>query len=293
MAGGDQEAARQSVRAKIMSLERGRGNDPSRLLKWSLRLGSFAALALSWELLARVANSLLVPTFTETLAALVRLLMTSRLWGALWISNQAMALGFGLAAVTGVAVGFLMGRWRAAERFLEPYLSILLVMPMSAVIPIIIMATGLGLASRVMVVFSFAFATIAINTRAGVRMIEPSWIEMTRAFGATERQLWLAILLRGASPAVLMGLRLGLIRAVSGMITMELLLIAVGVGRLILHFQGNLEAAEMYAIVIVVIAEAVLLTQICQRFEVSRFTKYSDRQRYSRAASWADQAVAE
>jgi ABC-type nitrate/sulfonate/bicarbonate transport system permease component len=264
----------------MMGPEHGTGNDSSRIWKWSLRLGVSVALALGWEFLAHRVNSLLVPTFTETLAALVRLLMTSQLWGALWISNQAMALGFGLAAITGIGLGFLMGRWRAAERFSEPYLSILLVTPMSAVIPIIIMATGLGLLSRVMIVFSFAFVTIAINTRAGVRMVEPSWIEMTRAFGATERQLWFTTLLRGARPAILMGLRLGLIRAVAGMITMELLLIAVGVGRLILDFQGYFEAAEMYAVVIVVIAEAVILTQLCHRLEL-------------RATPWAEQVVVE
>ena len=73
---------------------------------------------------------------------------------------------------------------------------------------------------------------------------------------------------------------MGLIRAVSGMITMELLLIAVGLGRLILDFQGYFEAANMYAVVIVVVAEAVILTQLCRRLEI-------------RAAPWAGQAVVE
>ena len=150
-----------------MVLERRRGNLSSRIWRWGLRIGSFVVLALGWQLLAHKIHSLLVPTFTETLAALARLLMTSQLWEALWISNQAMVLGFSLAAIAGISLGFLMGRWPAAERLLDPYLSILLVTPMSAVIPIIIMATGLGLVSRVMVVFSFAVVTITINTRAG------------------------------------------------------------------------------------------------------------------------------
>lgn len=252
----------------------------SRIWKWSLRFGLFVALALGWELLAPRAHSLLVPTFTETLAALARLLRTSQLWQALWVSNQAMMLGFGVAAITGISLGLLMGRWRTADNFIDPYLSILLVTPMSAVIPIIIMATGVGLVSRVLAVFLFTLATITINTRAGLRMIEPGWIEMTRAFGATERQLWCKVLLRGARPAILMGLRLGLIRAVSGMITIELLLIAVGVGRLILDYQGYFEAGNMYAAVIVVIAEAVFLAQLCQRFE-------------GRAVPWTGQVVTE
>jgi ABC-type nitrate/sulfonate/bicarbonate transport system permease component len=252
---------------EIMNIEPGTGNGLSGMWKWSLRLGSFAALAIVWELLARNVNNLLMPTFTATLAALVRLLMTRRLWEALWLSNQAMVLGFTLAALFGISIGLLMGRYRRAEKIINPYLSILLVTPMSAVIPILVMALGLGLVSRVIVVFSFAFVTITVNTRAGVRMIEPGWLEMARAFGSTERQLWLKILLRGSLPAILTGLRLGLNRAISGMIAMELLLIAVGIGRLILDFQGYFEAANLYATVVVIIIEAVILTQLCQQFE--------------------------
>lgn len=261
-----------------MSIEPGVGKHSSGVWKWSLRLGSFVGLAFVWELLARRVDSLLMPTFTATLAALLRLLMSGQLWQALWLSNQAMLLGFTLATLCGIPIGFLIGRYRTAERLLDPYLSILLVTPMSAVIPILVMAMGLGLPARVMVVFSFAFATIIINTRAGVRMVEPGWLEMARAFGGTERQLWLKILLRGALPAILTGLRLGLNRAISGMIAMELLLIAVGVGRLILDFQGAFEAANLYATVAVILAEAVILTQLCLRLE-------------RRATPWAGQAV--
>ncbi len=263
-----------------MSIEPGAENHSPGMWKWSLRLGSLVVLALSWQLLAASVDSLLMPTFTETLAALLRLLVTTQLWQALWISNQAMLLGFALAAISGISLGLVMGRYRTAEKLIDPYLSILLVTPMSAVIPIVVMATGLGLVSRVLVVFSFAFVTIIVNTRAGVRMIEPGWIEMTRAFGGTERQLWRKILLRGALPAILTGLRLGLNRAISGMITMELLLIAVGMGRLILDFQGYFEAANLYATVVVIIAEAIILTQLCQHLE-------------RRAAPWAGQVVSQ
>ena len=251
-----------------MRLAHGSGSDSSRMWKWCLRLGSLAALAAGWQLLAQRTHSLLVPSFTETLAALLRLLTTSQLWEALLISNLAMVLGFVLAAMVGVTIGFVMGRWRVADEFIDPYLNILLVTPMSAAIPIVIMVLGLGLVSRVLVVFTFSFVTITVNTRAGLRMIEPDWIEMTRAFGGTERQLWLKVFSRGARPAIMMGLRLGLIRAVAGMITMELLLMAVGVGRLILDFQANFEAGAMYATVFVVIAEAVLLARLCQRLEM-------------------------
>jgi NitT/TauT family transport system permease protein len=206
--------------------------------------------------------------------ALVRMLFSDELWVAVWTSNQAMVLGFALAAGVGIPLGFLMGRWRAAERCLDPYLSILLVTPKSALIPIVIMAAGLGLLSRVLVTFSFAVVVITVNVRAGLRLIDPSLIEMARSFGANEGQLWRKVFMRGAFPAILTGLRLGLARSVSGMITVELLLVALGVGRLILYYQGTFEAASLYATVLVVVAEAVALLQVSRWFE-RRMTRWA------------------
>jgi NitT/TauT family transport system permease protein len=227
----------------------------------TLRLLSPLLVALVWELGARRLDSLLLPTFLETLAALGRLLTTRELWQALWQSNQAMLLGFALAAVVGVLTGLVMGRWRLAEQYLDPYLSILIAVPKAALIPIVIMAFGLGLTSRVLITFTFAVVVITVNVRAGLRLLEPSWVEMARSFSASERQLWSKILIPGALPAILTGLRLGVTRAITGMITVELLLVAVGIGRLILDFQGTFDSAGLYATILVVIAEAVLVLQ--------------------------------
>jgi NitT/TauT family transport system permease protein len=252
---------------------------PERTLKLTIRLGSLIAFALGWEWAARRIDSLLLPGFFETAKALLELVASRVLWNALWVSNQAMVLGFLLGVVLGVPLGLLMGRWRPAERAVDPYLSILLATPMSALIPIIIMATGLGIASRVLIVFSFAFVVIAVNTRAGLRMLDPGWMEMAHSFGATEAQMWRRVLLPGALPAILTGLRLGLARAISGMLMVELVLLALGVGRLILDFQATFEAAQLYATVLVIIAEAVLLMQGCKWLE-------------RRAAPWSGQAAA-
>lgn len=232
-----------------------------------MRIGSLIVFALAWEALAHRLHSLLLPSFTETMMALGQLLPTRGLWEALWVSNQAMVLGFGLAALVGIPLGFLMGRQRTVEKFVDPYLNILLVTPMAALIPIIILAIGLGLISRVLIVFSFAVVVIVVNTRAGLRTMDASWIEMAQAFGATERQLWSKVLLRGALPALLSGLRLGLIRSVSGMITVELLLLALGIGRMILDFQGGFESANLYATILVVVLEAVALMQLLRWLE--------------------------
>jgi len=243
-----------------------------------LRIVPLAIFALGWELVARRLNSLLLPRFSATIAALLQLVTSRPLWEAMWISNQAMVLGFMLASLLGILLGLLIGRWRAAERFLDPYLTILLVTPKSALLPLVIMAAGLGLVSRVLVTFTYAVVVIMVTVRAGVRTIDPDWIEMARSFGASEGQVWRKVLLRGALPAILTGLRLGLARAVTGMIMLELTFIALGLGRLLLGFEEAFDSASLYATVLVIVGEAVVLLSLSERLE-------------RRMAPWSGQAM--
>jgi ABC-type nitrate/sulfonate/bicarbonate transport system permease component len=243
------------VRVGVRSVNRDR--------EWRLGLGAASLLAVAavWQVAALMVRSLLLPTFTDTIAACARLAASRDLWQALWVSNQAAALGFLSAGVVGIAIGLVTGRWRLAEQMVDPYLNILLAVPKAALIPVLIMATGLGLLSRVLVVFSFSVVSVAVNTRAGLRLVDRSVIEMAHSFGANEMQLWRKVLLPAALPGIIAGLRIGLIRSVSAMITVELLLLALGVGRLIMTYQDSFQASNLYATALFVVAEALLLTQ--------------------------------
>ncbi|MEX0788757.1 MAG: ABC transporter permease subunit [Anaerolineales bacterium] len=236
-------------------------------LKWGLRLLSLTVFLVVWEGLGRSLDSLLLPTASETIATLVRLTGTGELWQALWLSNQALVMGYLAALVMAIPLGLAIGRWRKFEKPIDLYLNLFLVTPVSALIPLFIMALGLGTVARAAVVFVFSAPIVAVNTRAGLRGIDPRLIEMARSFLATEMQLWRKVLLPGALPAVISGVRLGLARAISGMVAVELLLISVGLGRLILRYQADFEAASVYAVVLVVLAEAVLLIGLLRLLE--------------------------
>ena len=235
--------------------------------RWLPRVVSALVLIALWELLARWVRGLLFPTFTQTVAAAVQVLPSPQFWSALRVSHEALVIGFAAAAVAGIGAGLTMGRWPAADAFIDPYLAILLVTPMSALIPVVILALGLDLLARVVVVVVFAVAVVAVNTRTGVRTLHTGWLEMARSFGASERQLWWSIVLPGALPAIMTGLRLGLGRAFTGMIAVELLLVAVGIGRLILEFQGAFESGAVYAVILFLVVESVALLRLLRYFE--------------------------
>jgi ABC-type nitrate/sulfonate/bicarbonate transport system permease component len=90
---------------------------------------------------------------------------------------------------------------------------------------------------------------------------------MAKVFGATHAQEWSKVLLPGAAPGIMAGVRLGLARAIEGMVVVELLLVAVGIGRLLLDYQGRFDAPHVYAVILVVMAESALLSLAGRRLE--------------------------
>jgi ABC-type nitrate/sulfonate/bicarbonate transport system permease component len=234
---------------------------------WTLRIAGGLAIAVVWEIGGRRSRSLLFPSFSETLTALYALLFSGDLWTALWASNAALAVGFSASLIGGIPLGLALGRWTRIDRWIDPYVTLLLVLPTTALIPIVFMLGGLGLVARAVVVCVFSLPVVATCSRASVQQVEPRLLDMARSFGATPWQEWRTVLLPAATPGVMTGVRLGLARAVEGMIVVELLLVAVGIGRLLLDFQGRFEAASVYAVILVVMAEAMVLTDIGRRLE--------------------------
>jgi len=234
------------------------------------RLIALAIFGAIWEWYALTHKSILVPSFTATMAALPGLITSGELWERMWVSNQALILGFALSCVIGIPIGLLLGRFHRAERFANLYINILLVTPMAAIIPIILMSTGIrdgALVSRVILVILFTFVMLIVNSRAGVRQVDPSVIEMARCFGASELQIWRRVLLPGSIPAVMAGVRIGLGRAVTGMVIIELLLVAVGLGNLVQRYEARMQGDLLYALVIIIVAEALLLIQAARWLE--------------------------
>jgi NitT/TauT family transport system permease protein len=200
-----------------------------------------------------------IPTVPMFLASVGQQLAFSTFWSAIVTSETALALGFGAAVVLGIPVGLAAGRARAIEDVIDPYLSIAIITPMAIVMPIILMIFGLTFTARTVVVFIFAFPFVVVPVRAGVLTIAPELWEMCRSYGASELQLWWELLLPGTLPSMVSGLRQGLAHGFSGMILVELLLLAVGVGKLLLQYQATFDYAAIFAVVFLLVCESWLL----------------------------------
>lgn len=229
---------------------------------WTYRLLTLLLFLAAWQAYAELSGGLLVPTVPETAVALAEMLISPELWSALYVSNQALVLGFGLSVVLGIPIGILLGRFPTTEKYLNVYLNIALVTPLAAIIPLLVMAVGFGLTARVILVTLFGIIMVIVNARAGVRQVDPSLIQMARSFGASEATIWRRVLIPGSMPAIMTGLRLGLSRAITGMVIVELLMVSVALGKMILQYRGLFQAPDLYAVIIVIVAEALILISL-------------------------------
>src|SRR5437870_4347105 len=131
--------------------------------------------------------------------------------------------GFGLGAVAGVVLGLLMGRSRWAEDLLVPIVSVANPVPGLAYAPLFVIWFGLGNLPAILLVGFSATFPIAVNTWTGVRAVKEIWIRSALAMGARERQMFRKVILPGALPYVMTGLRLGLARAWRVLVAVEML----------------------------------------------------------------------
>jgi ABC-type nitrate/sulfonate/bicarbonate transport system permease component len=227
----------------------------------------FVAFAAAWQIYGTWFGGLLVPTFTETVVAFGELMVDPEFWDAFLISNQALVLGFISAVVIGIPVGVLLGRFRLLERLTDVWVNILLVTPMAAIIPLLVMSVGFGLLSRVILVTIFAVVMVIVNVRSGVRQVDPSLIQMARSYGANEFQIWTRVLIPGALPSIMTGVRLALGRAVTGMVIVELLMVSLALGGLILEYRGRFDGPHLYATIVAILIEALVLIGLARWLE--------------------------
>jgi ABC-type nitrate/sulfonate/bicarbonate transport system permease component len=225
---------------------------------------SILSLAVLWEVTGRIMDSTLIPPLSRIGAAWWKLLASGKLAANLTLSLTTLAAGFFLAVAIGIVIGLLMGRFRAVEHFLDLYVNVLMSAPTTAFVPVLIMWFGLGVESRIAVVFLFAVFVIIINTMTGVKQVDSVLVEMARSFGAKEIEIFFKIILPAAMPAIMAGVRLGMGRAVKGMVTAEMLLTLTGIGAMIMQYGSSFATDSLFAVILTILIIAMITMRAVQ-----------------------------
>lgn len=233
----------------------------------ALPLVVLALLVIAWQSYASRAGNFLMPRPMRFVQAIPDVLTSGAAWSAIGTSDISLVIGYGLAVVVGIPVGLAMSRSRLLDRVLGPYLDIAIVVPMAVLMPVVLMALGLTRRAQVAVIVLFAVPFIVVATRDGARTLRREWTEMARVFGANEVQLWRRVLLPGSVGAIVAGLRLGFAQALTGLVTVELTLIALGIGKQIIVFRSHFQSAQLFAFVALLMVQSVLFLGVLRLLE--------------------------
>ncbi len=193
----------------------------------SLRRGALSLIAVAtlYEMVAR--SGYFAPALMPPLGAVAQTLLASILDGSMLHHAAAtlyrVVVGFGFAVAVGLPLGVAMGRFRPVEQFVLPLSSALMPIPSLAWVPVFILWFGLGNTVTILIVFYAALFPMLLNTWSGVRSVNPIWLRAAGAMGANERAMFWKVIIPGASPFIITGLRQSFLRSWIAVIGAEML----------------------------------------------------------------------
>jgi len=160
------------------------------------------------------------------------------------------AYGFSTACVIGIPLGYLMGMHKWLEEWMDPWIATLYSIPIITFVPLIIIWFGIGMLSKVVVVFKITIVELILNTAAGVKTIDPLWLEVSQSLRLTRWQTTYKIRLPAALPFIVTGMRLGVGRALLGVIAAELLASNAGLGYLLRDASETWDSPKLFVTVL-------------------------------------------
>lgn len=229
-----------------------------------------------WELVVQlgiIKRVLLSSPSVIATTAVNDLLITRELWPHLFQSSQQFVLGLGLALLTGVPLGLALGLFRRLNYFLDPWLSAIYATPTIALVPLIVLILGLGLESKIFIVWLEAIFVIVVSTMVGVRAAEARYLDLARSFQASRWLTFTSVILPSSFPYILTALRLGTTRALVGVVVAEFFASNKGIGFFI-NFSGTTFRTDRVMLGVIILGLlGVLMGEGVRRIE-RRFEKW-------------------
>jgi NitT/TauT family transport system permease protein len=262
---GVAEEAEDRSRAQQVAARRRRHKQ---FLTIAIRLASLTVVLTLWQVLGANVDPVLFTTPSKIAAAAVVMIGSGELWTYLWPSLVVLAVGLTLAAIVGITIGLLLARYWVLDVALGVYITFLYSTPTVALVPLIVLWAGFESTAKIVILFLFAFFPMTINTYQGVKNVDPKLIEVGRAFRCNEAQLWTNIVLPGALPFIVTGLRLAVGRGLIGMVLADLYTAISGIGYLIVRTASTYQVDKMFVPIVTLGLLGVTLTALLRLLEI-------------------------
>jgi len=257
--------------------------EASRLFKFYLNqekkiLGTAAVtlFLIIWELVGNTFQ-LINPMFMSAPSlvgkAAVQLFASGEIYNDLYISGIELFWGYLLSAVVAVPFGISIGWYKKVAYIFDPFVNAMNATPRVALLPLVIIWLGIGILSKVGIIFLGAVFPILINARDGVKTTPLNLLTAARSFGASEWMLFKTVVLPSTVPFILTGLRLGLGRAIVGVMVGELYAATAGIGFMITVAGATFQTDKVFVGVLIFALTGMLGTELLTRLE-KRFNKW-------------------
>jgi NitT/TauT family transport system permease protein len=234
--------------------------------------GSIVMLLLVWEIVPHLitmsaGTKLFFTTPSQIGGTLWTMFATGTIWKPLGVSASGFSLGLVLAIAVGLPLGVLIGRSRTLNAMFDPFITAFNATPRLVFLPLLMLWFGLGLGSKVVIVFIGALFPILINTYEGVRNTDRVLVNVVRSFGASEWDVARLVVVPNAMPYIIAGLRLAIGRAVLGVVVAEFFGSESGLGVMMVQAAGRYQVAVVFAGLIVFAALSLAMTALVQILE--------------------------
>jgi ABC-type nitrate/sulfonate/bicarbonate transport system permease component len=231
------------------------------------QIGFVITIVASWEMAGRRLGDFFLAPPSSVIGAVGELVSSGELFTATRDSMSSLLVGFGLSALLGVGLGYLMGWYKPVAKIMDPFVNATYVIPVAAMVPVVIIWFGLGFTSRVLTIMLFCVFEILVSTYTGVRNVDPMLIDVARSFGASRMGLFRKIVFFASLPYIFAGLRMGASRAIKGMVVAELLFAVTGLGGAIQTAANYYRTDKVFVYVIVIAVLGVVMSGAIQLAE--------------------------
>lgn len=230
---------------------------------------SIAVGLVLWEALTRLflENELLIPPPSSVLNSFWHLTVTGELNKHLAATLIEFICGFTTACVIGVLIGYLMGMYRWFDEVMDPWIATLYSIPIITIVPLIIIWFGIGIFSKVVVVFKITAVAIILNTAAGIKTLDPVWLELAKSLRLSKWETTYKIRIPGALPFIITGMRLGVGRALLGVVVAELMAANAGLGYLLRDSSETWDSPKLFVTVLLLAAMGLVSFNLIKRLE--------------------------
>jgi NitT/TauT family transport system permease protein len=235
----------------------------------AIGVGTLLALLLVWEAFARsgLIDPLFISSPTRVAQAGWELVHDRDFWNDVRVSGTEFLFGYGLAVAVAIPLGLTIGLSKRLQYMLSPFVDTLNAVPRVTLLPLIIIWAGIGIWSKVVVVFLGAVIPILINTQSGVKASEARFIRVARSFSASKLKIFSSIVLPGTVPFVFTGLKYGAGRALLGVVVGELYASTAGIGHMIAQAGNTFQTDVVFFGVLIFMATGLVVVALLDRFE--------------------------